>query len=77
MKAMKPKKIITDLTNWDSIKHMRATLLVMVLHFMSDDNIDDRSDVNSFYIMVDNHLLQIQKYQKKTRRKQGLEIENS
>jgi hypothetical protein len=64
MKTMKAKEIITDLTYYDSVKSFRKTLLDMTLTFMADDEIDDRSDVYSFYTVLDNHLRQIGKYQK-------------
>lgn len=62
---MKAKEIIKDLSYVDSIKHLRKSLLEMILEFMSNDNIDDRQDAYSTFIVLDNHLRQIGKYQKK------------
>jgi hypothetical protein len=62
---MTAKQILLDLSYIDSTKHLRKILLEMILEFMANDEIDDRSDAYATYIALDFHLRQIGKYQKK------------
>lgn len=62
---MKAKEIITDLSSADSIKNLRKSLLNIILEFMANNEIDDRSDAYSTFIILNHHLRQVGKYQKK------------
>jgi hypothetical protein len=68
---MTSKEILEDLTCYDSIKHLRKSLLQLILEFMANDEIDDRSDAYATYIVLDNHLWQIGKYQKRKSKKKA------
>jgi hypothetical protein len=71
MKAMTPKEILNDLTFHDSAKHLRKSLNDIILEFLANDEIDDRSDAYATYIILDNHLAQIGKYQKRKSKKKA------
>lgn len=68
---MTAKDILIDLTHIDSVKQLRKTLLDMTLEFMANDEIDFRQDVYSTYIVLDDHLKQIGKYQKSKSKKKA------
>lgn len=71
MKAITSKEILNDLTSYDSIKNLRKSLLQIILEYLANDQIDDRSDAYSTYIILDNHLKQIGKYQKRKSKKKA------
>jgi hypothetical protein len=62
---MTAKEILTDLTNYDSVKSLRKNLLEMILEYLANDEIDNGQDAYTTFIILDNHLRQIGRYQRK------------
>jgi hypothetical protein len=61
---MTAKEILTDLTYYDTVKHLRKDLHEMFVEFVCNDEIDYRQDILATFTVLDNHLKQIGRYQR-------------